>query len=251
MFLITSSIAAMIAFVILKRQFIGTIAWIVFSFVWLAKLPYYLQVQDYYNTAIITLAFGFFFLLGIRIATDKRHLDVFVDVTAFSALAALVYFPFSFNDGLKLTLIGIVVDQTIFLGNALGFPMGKYSANIIELNAHHIEIILACTGIESIALFCGATLGIKADVRRRLKAFLVAIPTIYVLNLFRNIFVIASYAYLWFGENSFYIAHNIISKLLATFALILISAIVFRILPELANLIFALKEAMTEWGDRS
>ncbi len=247
--LIVISLAMMILFVALKKRIIGALAWITFSFVWLFKVPYYLGINDYYNVVIVTLAFAFFLFLGLTIATDRDNLRVFLDVTAFSALASLIYFPFAFNDGLKYTLIGIVADQTVTLGNILGFPMKKVSVNMVELNSHYVQIILACTGIESIALFTGATLGIKADLIRRIKAFLISAPVIYILNLFRNVFVTASYAYSWFGENSFYIAHHIIAKILATIALILISMAVFRILPELADLIFDLKDIMVRrWG---
>ncbi|HDD36243.1 MAG TPA: archaeosortase A, partial [Archaeoglobus veneficus] len=67
------------------------------------------------------------------------------------------------------------------------------------------------------------------------------VPTIYFLNLLRNIFVSLSYGYSWFGENSFYIAHHVISKFLATLALILISLAVFKIIPELLDLLYDVK----------
>jgi archaeosortase A (PGF-CTERM-specific) len=245
--LIASSISAMILFITLKRRLIGALAWILFSIAWLIKIPYYLQIYDYYNTAIVALAFLFFTILGITIAIDKEHLDVFADVTAFSALAALVYFPFAFSENLKMALVSVVTNQTVMLGNFLGFPM-EGEADAIKVNACYISIILTCTGIESIALFTGATLGIKANAMRKFKAFLVSVPVVYILNLFRNIFVAVSYAYSWFGENSFYIAHHIVSKLLATLALILISIAVFKILPELAELIFSLKEVIARGG---
>lgn len=249
--LVAISLVMMILFVASKIRFIGALAWIAFSVVWLLEIPYYLVINDYYNVVIVTLAFAFFLLLGLTIATDKENMHIFVDVTAFSALAALVYFPFAFSDELKYTLIGIVADQTVALGNVLGFPMKKVSVDMVELNSRYVQIILACTGIESIALFTGATLGIKADLERRIKAFLISAPVIYILNLFRNVFVTASYAYSWFGENSFYIAHHIIAKILATIALILISMAVFRILPELADLIFDLKDTMVKrWGGK-
>jgi len=128
----------------------------------------------------------------------------------------------------------------------LGYPFQAINHNIIELNDKMVEIILACTGIESMALFAGATLGVNAELGRKVKAFLISVPVIYVLNLFRNVFVVSAYGYSWFGENSFYIAHHVISKILATIALILISLAVFRILPELADLINDLKDEMVE-----
>lgn len=243
---IVISIAAMLLFIALKNRFVGGIAWAVFGVAWIMKVPYYMSINDYFNTSLVILAFLFFVLLGVTIATSKRYMQVFLDVTAFSALAALVYFPFTFSSFLNQAIIELVAEQTVVLANWLGFQMVRMG-DVILLNDHRIQIIIACTGIESMALFTGATLGINSDSNnRKVKAFLISVPVIYMLNLFRNIFVTVSFSYGWFGENSFYIAHHIISKILATAALILISLGVFKILPELADLIFGIKEAIAD-----
>lgn len=243
---IISSIAAMLLFIVLKNRLVGGVAWAIFGVAWIVKVPYYISINDYFNTSLVVLAFLFFVLLGVTIATSKEYMQVFLDVTAFSALAALVYFPFTFNNFLNQAIIEIVADQTVILANWLGFQMVRMG-DVILLNDHRIQIILACTGIESMALFAGATLGIKANSNsKKVKAFLISVPVIYFLNLIRNIFVILSFSYSWFGENSFYIAHHVISKILATVALILISLGVFKMLPELADLIFGIKEAIAD-----
>ena len=246
--LIVISVLLMLLFVFLKKKVFGVFAWITFGFAWIFNLPYYLGIGDYFNAIIVFLAFAFFNLLGLTIAKE-REFDVFVKVTAFSALAALIYFPFALDEGLKEMLIGVVINHTVWLGNLLGFPLTYHDTKIM-LNDKVVKIILACTGIESMALFGGVTLAIKADFKRNLKAFLASVPTIYVLNLFRNVFVMVSYGYSWFGENSFYIAHHVISKFLATLALILISLAVFRIIPELADLLYDLKDIMIERWSR-
>ncbi|HIP63613.1 MAG TPA: archaeosortase A [Archaeoglobus profundus] len=238
------SITLMILFVLTRNRIVGCTAWISFSLVWLLKAPMYYDSKDYYNLCLVLLAFLFFLFLGITIFKSKR-LDTFIEVTRFSALSALFYYIFALTN-LKDLLINIVTTQTITLANMLGYPFQAINYNIIELNGKKVEIILACTGIESMALFAGATLGVKAEISRKIKAFLVSVPIIYVLNLFRNVFVVSAYGYSWFGENSFYIAHHVISKVLATIALILISLAVFRILPELADLINDLKDEMVE-----
>jgi archaeosortase A (PGF-CTERM-specific) len=248
--LLLSSLILMIIFVASRIEPAGGLGWILFGIVWITKLPHYLEIGDYFNSVVVTLAFLFFIVLGITILTDKKkNLNTFVDITSFSALAAIVYFPFALNEELKLSLISFTADRTIALGHLLKFSFERYSDTVIMLNEHYVEIILACTGIESMALFSGATLGVRADLRRKIAAFLVSVPTIYILNLFRNVFVTASFAYSWFGENSFYIAHHVISKVLATLALILISLAVFKIIPELAELILNLKNVLVErWG---
>ena len=247
--LIIISIPLMLLFVLSKKKVFGIFAWIAFGFAWIFNLPYYLSIGDYFNSIVVFLAFTFFNLLGLTIAREEEKIDVFIKVTAFSALAALIYFPFALDKSLQKMLIEIVANQTVWLGNFLGFSM-IHNSDTIKLNDKVVKIILACTGIESMALFGGVTLGIKADVKRSVKAFLISVPTIYVLNLFRNVFVIVSFAYSWFGENSFYMAHHVISKFLATLALILISLAVFRIIPELADLLYDLKDIMIERWSR-
>ncbi len=240
--LVVLSIVLMLAYILSELKVAGALAWLAFSLVWLLKIPYYLSISDYYNVIISFLAF--FFFAGLAISILRKNSSVFVEVTGFSVLAIIAYFLFALTS-LGRILIAIVSSQTAFIGSILGFKMTSDGFHVYA-NSRKVEIVLACTGIESMALFFGATMGLRAEWKRKLKAFAVSVPVIYILNLLRNVFVAASYAYSWFGENSFYIAHHVISKVLATIALILISFAVFRFLPELEELIFSLKEAMKE-----
>ncbi len=238
MLIIVASIL-MLLFLAVKRRTLGLIAWISTGVAFLQRVPYFLSIGDYFNATVFALAFFFFVLLGYT--TLKGDLDVMVQVTRFSFLAMLFYFPFELYEPFRRALIRTVVDQTFMLGRAIGFDFERLGWDEITLNDRGIRIILPCTGIESMSLYAGACLGVKADLSRRLKAFLVSVPTIYVLNLFRAVFVLASYGYSWFGENSFYIAHNVVSKFLALASLIVITLVVFKILPELEDLIVNLK----------
>ena len=66
------------------------------------------------------------------------------------------------------------------------------AGNIVTLNGLKVEIILACTAIQSMALFVGVVGCIRAPADRLFKAFMVSVPVIYVLNVVRNTFVISS-----------------------------------------------------------
>ncbi len=233
------SLAFMILYVRTKMGVVGLAAWLIFALACLAKVPDFLHGNDYYNTAVFISAGIFFTLLAVT--AFRRNSNAIIEVTAFSALACAIYFPFAFVEDLNRAIILYTAHLTVVLGSFLGYPMVQ-EGNLIELNGKAVEIILACTAIESIALFAGATLGIKADARRKVAAFFVSVPVIYVLNLFRNVFVTVSFAYSWFGENSFYVAHHVVAKILSTLALIAIAYTVFRILPELADLIYSLKD---------
>ena len=61
-----------------------------------------------------------------------------------------------------------------------------------------VEIILACTGIQSIAIMLGVAAAVPTTLREKACAFLLVAPTIYILNLFRNVFVIMAYTGQWF-----------------------------------------------------
>jgi len=239
MLIVVSSIL-MLSFIIFRRRFLGFLAWIFTSFSLLQNVPNFISAQDFFNTTLFSMAFVFFCILAYT--SLKGDLDVMLETTRFSLLSITFYFPFALYKPLGDTLICIVTDQTFEIGRLLGFEFERLNWNEIILNDRGVRIILACTGIESISLFAGACLGVKAEISRKLKATLISVPTIYILNLFRNVFVIASCGYHWFGENSFYVAHNVISKLLALISLIIITILVFKELPELEMLIVNLKD---------
>ncbi len=78
-------------------------------------------------------------------------------------------------------------------------------------------------------------------------AFLLVAPTIYILNLFRNVFVIMAYTSQWFpyypdiagngeiGYESFFWAHNVIAEMLALVVLIVIAYSLFTLIPRLGT----------------
>lgn len=235
------SMVPMVIYVFSKRSIIGAFSWILFALACLIKALEFLSGKDYVNVMIFSLGAIFFLLMAKAIVS--RNSRAFLDVTTFSVLACAIYFPFVFIPLFNSALIELTAHLSSILGNMLGYQMNSYGA-VIKLGNSSVEIILACTAIESMALFSGVILGINADLKRKLKAFLISVPVIYLLNLFRNVFVIVSFAYSIFGENSFYIAHHVIAKLFSFIALIAIVYAVFRILPELTELIYSLKEEM-------
>jgi|Deesub1362A_J573_1020465.scaffolds.fasta_scaffold00467_7 archaeosortase A (PGF-CTERM-specific) len=245
--LVAISVFFMLLYVFSKREIAGFTGWLFFALLCAVKVPEYIAGEDYYNTGVFALASAFFAVLAYSIL--RNNSQVFLDVTSFSALACLIYFPFAIDATLNAWIIDTTAILTAKLGNLLGYSMIA-EGKMVYLEKHAVEIILPCTAIESISLFAGATLGIRAAINRKIAAFLISVPVIYILNLIRNIFVILSFTYSWFGDNSFYIAHHIIAKIFSTLALILIAYAVFRFLPELAELIYSLKDEI-EKGVRS
>jgi len=248
--LLAVSLALMFLFSITRIRLSGVSGWFLFALFWFLKSPHYISISDYYNTALVTLAGVFFLILSYTISvTERENLELLSRVTLFSSLAGIVYFPFAIIPELKNWLISGVISLILYTAHLLGYNFSLLRWNVIESNGRLVEIILSCTAIESIALFTGASFGAGGEMRRRVLAFIVSVIPIFVLNIFRNVFVILAYSYNWFSENSdysFYIAHHILAKIGSTLALIAIAYAVFMILPELEQLILGLKDVMVE-----
>lgn len=154
-----------------------------------------------------------------------------------ASVCGLIYFPFAEIQSLQVGLIGFTTFLTARILQVLSIPVTLESWNIMSLNGRSVEIILACTAIESIALFAGVILSVQAPLGRKLKALTASTLSVYVLNIIRNGFVIMAYGWSWFGDESFDIAHNLIAKLGSALALLAVSYMVFMLLPELLSII--------------
>jgi len=252
------------------RKLVGGIGWGVFSIHWGYQPLHYIGIQDYANVGL-TFLFALFCLLvayimlreyreGPLLIKQNREvvhsevsapgggdsLDITSMLTSASALGALVYFPFANFSTLNTWIIGNVTSQVLWVLQYFEIPASLKAWNMITLNGYTVEIILACTAIESIALFMGLIGAVKAPLNRLAMAFIVSVPVIYVLNLIRDIFVVIAYGEQWFGVDSFMIAHNYIAKAGSGIALFAISYAVLKILPELLGMIDGLWVVLSE-----
>lgn len=243
------------------RKLVGGIGWGVFSIYWGYQPLHYIETVDYANALLTAFLTIFCVLLAVvmfheyregplQLIRDKevKHsefsnkdisgsLEITSMLTSASALGALVYFPFANLPALNTWIIGEVASQVTWVLQYLKIPAYMEAWNLITLNGYTVEIILACTAIESIALFIGLICAVRAPLNRLIAAFIVSVPVIYVLNLIRDIFVVVAYGEQWFGADSFVIAHNYIAKAGSGIALFIISYAVLRILPELLEMI--------------
>ncbi|WP_440946319.1 archaeosortase A [Methanosarcina sp. T3] len=252
------------------RKLVGGIGWGVFSIHWGFQPLHYIEIQDYANV-VLTFLFALFCLFvayimlreyrkGPLLVKQNREvvhsevsapiegdsLDITSMLTSASALGALIYFPFANFSTLNTWIIGNVTSQVFWVLQYLEIPAYMKAWNMITLNGYTVEIILACTAIESIALFMGLIGAVKAPLNRLVMAFIVSVPVIYVLNLIRDIFVVIAYGEQWFGTDSFMIAHNYIAKAGSGIALFAISYAVLKILPELLGMIDGLWAILSE-----
>ncbi|MDY6966120.1 MAG: archaeosortase A [Halobacteriota archaeon] len=217
----------------------GSAGWVFFSIYWLGTISYYLDIRDYFNVVLVCLMAGFCLLMAFFLVTYKgEKRDTLLLLTKATALTCLIYFPFANISMLNEYIIMVTAMITNAVLNLLGVPT-SLSSPIISLGNLEVQIILACTAIESIALFTGVILSVKAPKDRKFKAFMASVPVIYALNIVRNVAVTTAYVNVWFETpaQSFYIAHHILAKIGSMFVLIGIAYAVFMILPEVLDMI--------------
>ena len=103
-------------------------------------------------------------------------------------------------------------------------------------------------------VFVGAIVALgRVDWNRKLRALMIAIPTIHVLNVFRNagiVWLTDNYTdWTVFGMGMFEFAHSYAAKFASLFAMFLMALALFDLLPELhANIMRILRPAMKSLG---
>jgi archaeosortase A (PGF-CTERM-specific) len=174
-------------------------------------------------------------------------------------LMGVIYYPTQAIASVRKALIEVTADQTHWGIQLLGYdpayttgPEFGYQ-NMFVFSEFATYIVYACTGIGSIAIFAGLIAAVNAPVRRKLKSFALAVGIIWVLNLFRNVFVAVAAGKGWFQQQavldfaalagveashaSFWFAHSVISQTLSVFALVGITWIVVQELPEMLGVL--------------
>jgi len=101
-----------------------------------------------------------------------------------------------------------------------------------------VAFILACSALQSMAVFIGAIVALNSvHWKRRARALVIAIPTIHVLNVFRNagiVWLTDTYGeWSLSGMGIFDFAHSYAAKIASLFAMFLMAIALFDLLPEL------------------
>jgi len=143
-----------------SRYIFGGSGWIFLSFHWSLQLGDYIDLQDYVNIILIIAAtIASFFIAYITFQAkeknDKGSYEVFISLSRAASVGGLIYFMFAEVAFLNRWIISTVTGQGIWLIEKVGFPVVHVAWNKLAVNGLPVEIILACTAIESIALFSG------------------------------------------------------------------------------------------------
>jgi archaeosortase A (PGF-CTERM-specific) len=226
------------------RNWCAVFGWTAMVLFLFAEVPYYLSINNYLYPTLAVLSVPFLLITAKYLILGDTRVE---QLSRAAAVAFLVYAPFAFTP-LGDWLISVVVGQTLWLVNGLGYDTLLTAWNMVIRNGFRVEIILACTGIQAIAIMLGVAAAVPTTTRQKILSFLLIVPTIYILNLIRNTAVIIAYTGQWFpylpgiagngeyGYESFFWAHNVIAELLALVLLVGIAYALFRIIPRLADL---------------
>jgi archaeosortase A (PGF-CTERM-specific) len=249
-YLVLASFLGFVAFLIpgRHRKYAAIIGWTAIILFLFAELPYYFSQNNFLYPLMAALSLPFLVITAqYLLKNDERVMNL----SRAAAVAFIIYAPFDYEllhvPGLGDWLISVVVGQVVWILALLNFPVTLDAWNIIMNNGFRVEIILGCTGIQSIAIMLGVAAAVPTTLRQKVLAFLIIAPTIYILNLLRNAFVIMAYTEQWFnyypeiasngefGYESFFWAHNVIAELLALVCLVIIAYGLFIIIPRLGS----------------
>ncbi len=230
------------------RRALAGVGWILFGVHWLKQPARYLAIGDHFNVGLTLAVALFSFYIGWLILVRGCSSRSCTWAGSAVAIGGFAYFPFAELAPFREGLIGGTAELTLQLLNFFGVPAAAGGGSVITLYGHSVEIVLACTAIESMALFAGVVLSVQAPPKRKAAALLASVPVIYGLNLFRNIFVVVAYGEEWFGDESFYLAHNVIAKAGSAVALFAIAYVVLTLLPELLDMIDELASDIRRGG---
>jgi archaeosortase A (PGF-CTERM-specific) len=246
------SIGLFLLALVFRKRAVGAMGWAVFAIYCVYEVSFYLNKGEYFDASIaavflvFTLLFAALMVKLPPVPGGKDGEDLFLTITRIAVITAVFYFPFAEIPALETLIIYVttkITTSVLSLFNVGVYMIDPSSIYSTSSSFHAvyspIEIILACTAIQSMVLFTGLVFGVNAPRERKIKAFLVSVPTIYVLNIVRNVFVATAYFGLWFGPplESFYIAHGVIARIFVMASLIAVAYAVFIILPETLDVI--------------
>ena len=245
--------------------------WGLFALFWLLLFPHFAFVHKSYVEGVLAAVAVPACLYAGYLLWEGR--DTLFLLSRSVAIMGLIYLPFETIPAVSLggvrvpapreVLIKVVATQTGFMMNLLGShpeliagPQGyqnTYEFVASDGQILQFSVVLACTGLGSIAIFAGLIAAVRAPLRRKLRALGVAVPVIYGLNLLRTTFIGIAFGeqllqifpnlvLTMFGGSdpyrvSWYVSDRIISQLLAVIALIGVTYLVVRELPEILTII--------------
>ncbi|MDD4126999.1 MAG: archaeosortase A [Methanomicrobium sp.] len=228
-----------------RKKYFAISGWIFIVLALIMDIPYYIcEENNFLYPALGILGLPFLYVTISGLLEDNKCL---LYLSRGAAIAFLIYFPFAYIPAAGDFLIACVTGQVYAIGVFFGLPFNQTAWNMLEYDGFRVEIILACTGIQSIAIMLGLAYCLPITNKQRIISFLLIAPVIYILNLLRNVFVVSAYTGQWFqflpeiasngeyGYESFFWAHNVMAELGALIFLVILALCLFKIIPRLGD----------------
>ena len=239
-------------------RYVAAGASVIFGLFWLLMVPYYwTEVQSPLQSMLAAVALPLCLWAGYLLISGRDSLLVLVRAVA---VMGLIYLPAETIPLFRQWLIEVTAYQTHLAMDLVATSPGlNEGANGYQsrfdfdpdetATGRTTYIILACTGLGSMAIFAGLIAAVRAPWRRKLLGIGAAVGIIWFLNLVRNVFIGLATPHGWFQQGpfvyvatewmgsipertSFLISHNVISQPLSVIALVAIAYVVIRIVPE-------------------
>jgi len=236
-------------------RYVTSGAWGIFAVFWLSVFPHFLfEVKSAVEGIGSLVAIPLCLYTGYLLLSGR---DSLFTLSRAVGLMGLLYYPTQAVPIVREVLIETVAVQTMWGINLLGYDPAFVVhpdpaidlKNYIRFDSFATYIVYACTGIGAISIFGGLIAAVDAPLSRKLKSFAAAVGIIWVLNIARNVFVAVAAGKLWFNVGpieavaglagvtgvhvSFWFAHSIIAQFLSVFALVGITWLVVKELPEM------------------
>jgi len=251
--LFSSLAILLIGFLIKKKRLnniIKIVGWSLFAFYWSTQpnTLYFGEDGDIVNASIAAIGvfilfyFAYHEWLSIK---SKEKINCLNWIAGVGAIAGIIYY------GIELTPIAMWLREVVATqsGGLLNIFTGEVIIEgvTISYKSAHIELIFACTAVQSMVLFVGMILPLmKVNINKRIYGLMVTVVPIYFLNLIRNALVI--YLTGEYGPPFFSTAHNVIGKGGSLIALIILLFIVTKIIPEVFDEIICLTDLYKRKG---
>jgi archaeosortase A (PGF-CTERM-specific) len=232
-------------------------AWVTFGVFWAVLVPHFLFVE---KSAIEGVASA----LAVPASVYTGYLlwggrDSLFVLSRAVAVMGVIYLPATTIAPAYQFLIEETTRQVHYGIQSLGYSpevrtneAGLRNTFVFTTGGERFEtyIIFACTGLGSMAIFAGVIAAVKAPFERKVAAFLVSVPAIWVLNVVRNVWIATAFGKQWLqvgvpmvsslfgippGEEglvSFYLADKVIAQSASLVALLVITFLVVKRLPE-------------------
>lgn len=231
-------------------------AWVAFGGFWLSMFPYfYFEFRSPLESVLSLLAVPLCVWAGYLLIQGR---DSLLLLSRAVGIMGLIYLPAMMYEPATRMLI-----ETVAVQSHMGMELVGYSPGIEEgvngyqsrfaFEGYSTYIILACTGIGSIAIFAGLIAATAAPWRRKILGIALATGIIWILNLIRNVFVGLAAPLGWFDypvletitvwlaggsmRTSYFVSHHLISQTGAVVALIAIALLIIKIVPEVLEVL--------------